>query len=76
MKSCLIPRNGIFMINMASKGYRKVSMNMVDLAQMTFSRTFLEVVFSEWEGAAEQGNAREERTRSTHSSRCTPENNR
>ena len=64
------------MINMASKGYRKVSMNMVDLAQMTFSRISLEVVFSEWEGAAGQGNAREERTQSTHLSRSTLENNR
>jgi hypothetical protein len=52
------------MANLASKGFRKVSMDMVDLAEMTFSHTSLKVVFTEWEEAAGQVNAKEERTRS------------
>ena len=59
--------------NMASTGFRKVSMNMVDLTKLTFSQTSL-VFFTEREGAAGQGNDKEERMRSTYSSRSTLKN--
>ena len=48
-------------------------MNMVDLTKLTFSQTSL-VFFTEREGAAGQGNDKEERMRSTYSSRSTLEN--